>query len=791
MADTGAPSGAPGASPGATRTSPAPGTFLRTTTVSAPPVPDNISVIHLRNSSRITDVLGEVPENLDEPVAEPNIEALVPTREEKSRGVVVEHGHHGVLAMLGVKPELKEKQVKKVGQMSEVNQQQSVEKGSQNIGQQISLESPKMKTLVNQVPSQPRPIPVPTLGPSFQSTVASQESTLKNDQKINDVSENNGNQSRQRGQSLEAQLVDAMEKEERDEITAVETEVGEEELVQHREGQRIDQVEEGIEVQMEAEDITKTGNDLQKKKQTGRISLPEEETEREGRLVETQQTTTAEGRLVRGNSDDQQGLIGLLAKSRLAPSSDSPSGSGERSDLEEQGDKVTDRVNSDLPLLPQLVGSVSDDEGPTKAESDPPTYPHNVTASTSTPGSSSTSSSRKAPQGTHSGDFFLVSSTPQGARTTQPTGFHTSGVSYNSSSLLSGVPREGVRPGGEQSEILEEDEGGDSEMEQKEELDNSEVLRVQLQPEDSILIRSLTGRPAPGQGVTLAVNQSGDEEEEGPRGDGDIEEPSLDKTDAHVKDILGEVWDLQEENLGDESHDDEGDYLDYGVYDEVLEPIEGFVPEEGSAGPVIEYQEFVSLNPPGIIRIPYNFTGLQMRELTEPPRVWNAREAFMEQVGMKLYMFIPAAAFGVILGIIIWVCFMFCLRVYGRFKQQLWGPTSKTREVEGLELKSPIDKNPPNWPSTTSSTSFDKNKVSEFNKSVVELVHQRRDYRLGEEQQGVSVSTTGPSSFQSSPKSISSGIGVSEKENFSDNVDEEDEEDAVKYGNPVNEGGPI
>ena len=33
------------------------------------------------------------------------------------------------------------------------------------------------------------------------------------------------------------------------------------------------------------------------------------------------------------------------------------------------------------------------------------------------------------------------------------------------------------------------------------------------------------------------------------------------------------------------------------MYDEDLEPVEGFVPEEGSAGPVIEYQEFVSLNP--------------------------------------------------------------------------------------------------------------------------------------------------------------------------------------------------
>jgi len=784
MADTGAPSGAPGASPGAARTSPAPETFPRTPTASASLAPDNISVIHLRNSSQIADVLGEVPENFGKPVVEPDIEDLVPMRQEKGEevlveheGGVVEHGHQGVLAMLRVKPELKEKQVTKVGQMSEVNQQQSIEEGSQN------MESLQMKTRENQAPPQLHPIPVPTLGPSFQSTVASHESTLKNDQKITVVPESNDNEMRQRGQSHET----------REEITAVERDAGGEELEEQGEEERVDQVEEGIQVQME---IMQTGDDLQgdpqKLNQTGRTSLQEEETEREGRLVETQQTTTTGGMLVGRNSDDQQGLIGLLVKSRLAPSSDSPSGGGERSDLKEQEDKVTDRVNSDLLLLPQLVGSVTDDEGPTKAESDPPTHPHNVTTSTSTPSSSSTSFTRNASQETPPGDLFLVSSTPQSVRTTQHMGFHTSGVSSNTSSLLSGVPRERVRPGREESKILEVDEGGDLEREQKEKLDNSEVLRVQLQPEDSILIRSLTGRPALGQGVTQAVNLGGDEEEEGLGGDGDIEEPSLDdKADAHVKDVLGEVWNLQEENLGDESHNDEGDYLDYGVYDEELEPVEEFVPEEGSAGPVIEYQEFVSLNPPGFIRIPYNFTGLQMRELTEPPRVWNAREAFMEQVGLKLYMFIPAAVLGVILGIIIWVCFMFCLRLYGRFKQQLWGPTSKTKEVEGLELKSPIDKNPSNWPSSTSSTSFDKKKVSEFNKSVVELVHQRRDYRLGEEQQGASVSTTGPSSFQSSPKSISSGIGVSEKENFSDNVDEEDEEDAVKYGNPVNEGGPI
>ena len=167
-----------------------------------------------------------------------------------------------------------------------------------------------------------------------------------------------------------------------------------------------------------------------------------------------------------------------------------------------------------------------------------------------------------------------------------------------------------MRPERKESEILEEDEalpgvgGGHLERDQEEEeVDNSEVLRVQLQPEDSILLRSLTDRPpAPGKGVTQAVNLGGGgEEEEGViGGDGDIEEASLGAKSetGHVKDILGEVWSSQEEDLVDESHD-EGDYLDYGVYDEELEPEEGGfqVPEEGSAGPVIEYQEFVSLNP--------------------------------------------------------------------------------------------------------------------------------------------------------------------------------------------------
>ena len=158
-------------------------------------------------------------------------------------------------------------------------------------------------------------------------------------------------------------------------------------------------------------------------------------------------------------------------------------------------------------------------------------------------------------------------------------------------------------PGGENPETPEGDgvlvgAGGGREGELGEELDKSEdeVVRV-LQPEDSILLRSLTGRPALGQGVTEAVNL-GDEEGGSLGGDGDIGDPSLnDKTNGVVNDILGEVWNTQEEDLVDEGHD-MGEYLDYEAYDDhELEESEGFLLQEGAAGPVIEYQEFVSLDP--------------------------------------------------------------------------------------------------------------------------------------------------------------------------------------------------
>ena len=410
MADTGAPSGAPGASEGAARTSPAPGRTSNATVAET----ENFSVVRPRNSSQTTDVLGEMPENAEKPMegmAFPNKGPHAQQEERENDEMVVEHGHNVVLAMLGVKQELTERQVTKVGQksMSEENQQ-PVEEGhaSQSISQ--STMSLKLQSATPVKPAPPEPNPKVILGPSFPNADASEEREASENHESND-SRN------QMDQSPKSQPNDELEKQEKEigRITAEEEDLleqGGEDKVGQKKG-------EGIQAEIDG--------DMQAEEKQDKMLL-EQEVEREGRLVE--------------EDSEEQGLMSLLARSRLAPSN-SDSDGGERGDSEVQGDKVADRVNSDLP---QMVGSVSvsptdEEEGPTKAKSDPPSHPHNVTASTSstsTPSSSSISSLRNVPLQTSTGDPSLVSSTPPGLRTTQPNGFYADGVDSNSTSILSG-----------------------------------------------------------------------------------------------------------------------------------------------------------------------------------------------------------------------------------------------------------------------------------------------------------------------------------------------------------------
>ena len=136
-------------------------------------------------------------------------------------------------------------------------------------------------------------------------------------------------------------------------------------------------------------------------------------------------------------------------------------------------------------------------------------------------------------------------------------------------------------------------------------------------------------------------------------------------------------------------------------------------------------------------------------------------------------MFVPAAVLGVLFGILLWVIALLLLRTYGCVRRRLCPSLhDKEQQQEMKELARPP------WREVEEREAVhlrpqegvvgsyvDTRKIAEFKQSVEDLV--RRGY-LAEGGGG----TTAPSS-RSSPKSISSGIGVSSPS--SDKDDEEGE----------------
>jgi len=59
------------------------------------------------------------------------------------------------------------------------------------------------------------------------------------------------------------------------------------------------------------------------------------------------------------------------------------------------------------------------------------------------------------------------------------------------------------------------------------------------------------------------------------------------------------------------------------------------------------------------------------------PRAWDAKVAFLEQVGMRLYMVVPAMAGGLLLGLIAWFCTIFIIRSWGIIKARIFGGSVK------------------------------------------------------------------------------------------------------------------
>ena len=133
------------------------------------------------------------------------------------------------------------------------------------------------------------------------------------------------------------------------------------------------------------------------------------------------------------------------------------------------------------------------------------------------------------------------------------------------------------------------------------------------------------------------------------------------------------------------------------------------------------------------------------------------------QVGLKLYMFIPAVVLGVLLAVFLWSLAMLALRTFGLIKSKLLSDKSSDLEM------SPSHASPPSKPSHHS----------------VEI-SQKVSYTAPECSPGLpapagpagptgrlanSSFTSQLSSSHSSPVSLSSGIGVSERSSESSGSD--------------------
>lgn len=130
------------------------------------------------------------------------------------------------------------------------------------------------------------------------------------------------------------------------------------------------------------------------------------------------------------------------------------------------------------------------------------------------------------------------------------------------------------------------------------------------------------------------------------------------------------------------SYNSEGeDYLDYSEYaDYYNDPVEDS--KDNVILEVIKFRDYPMGD--GYVRIPVYVPGLEIVDVSEVPQLWSAREAFMRQVGSKLYMFIPSAILGFLIGLLIWILILACIRIFGAVKKTIARlfPSEKVDELD-------------------------------------------------------------------------------------------------------------
>jgi len=127
----------------------------------------------------------------------------------------------------------------------------------------------------------------------------------------------------------------------------------------------------------------------------------------------------------------------------------------------------------------------------------------------------------------------------------------------------------------------------------------------------------------------------------------------------------------------------EEDYLDYSEYaDYYNDPVEDS--KDNVILEVIKFRDYPMGD--GYVRIPVYVPGLEIVDVPEVPQLWSAREAFMRQVGSKLYMFIPSAILGFLIGLLIWILILACIRTFGAVKKTI-ARLFPSEKVDELDLK--------------------------------------------------------------------------------------------------------
>jgi len=146
-------------------------------------------------------------------------------------------------------------------------------------------------------------------------------------------------------------------------------------------------------------------------------------------------------------------------------------------------------------------------------------------------------------------------------------------------------------------------------------------------------------------------------------------------------------YQLQNDDYQLQNDDYDDDYLlslvDYDFSNEI-EEAEAFyqVLEEVEKEKSIKYQEFPIED--GYVRVPVKFPGLNFSKMSPPDlKLWTAETAFKEQIVPQLYLFIPSALLGFILGLTLWTMNLVILRLYGSARKGF----SKESKTFDLDLK--------------------------------------------------------------------------------------------------------